>query len=181
MGLFDHTLEQTVKIQAETIKKQVTEIIDLNRELQRVYRELIHCIRQHQKPNSVKLAYNFHSLIKIKKMSDANLSFPGPTVTGSPVLTDIVTGQPVSPVVYHDGVVSNPDPTIATVTLNPDGSLSVVPLREGTITVQVNTLADFTNSLGVAVVGATVPSDPFLVIVTAAPVADGVKLSFVFA
>lgn len=174
MGLFDHSLEKTVQIQAETIRS-------LQNDNSHLTRELIKCIKHHQKPNQVKLLYNFHSLIKIKTMSDANLSFPGPTVTGSPVLTDIVTGQPVAPVVYHDGVVSNPDPTIATVTLNPDGSLSVVPLREGTITVQINTLADFTNSLGVAVVGVAVPSDPFLVIVTAAPVADGVKLSFVFA
>lgn len=114
-------------------------------------------------------------------MADVNLTFPGASKKGTPVLTDIVTNQPVTPVVYHDGSVNNPDPTIATATLNTDGSLSVVPLSPGTIQVQVNTLADFTDSTGTAVTGAAVPSDPFLIIVTAAQTADGVKLSFVFA
>lgn len=114
-------------------------------------------------------------------MADVNLTFPGPSKTGAPVLTDVVTGLPISPVVYHDGSVTNGDPTIATATLNPDGSLSVVPLSAGTTTVQVNTLADFQDSLGNAVVGASVPSDPFAIIVAAVQTADGVKLSFVFA
>lgn len=177
MGFLNHDLEKTVKIQAEVIQ-------DLERRNAHLTHELIHCLKhcKHpQIPHPVKLAYNFSSSIKNQTMADANLTIPGPTVTGTPLLTDIVTGNPVTRVVYHDGTVSNPDPTIASVTLNPDGTLTVVPLREGTITIKVNTLADYTNSLGVAVVGAAVPSDPFLVVVVAAPVADGVKLSYTFA
>jgi len=114
-------------------------------------------------------------------MADVNLTLPGPTVTGTPGLVDTTTNLPVTPAVFHDASVSGSDSTIANVTVDANGVLSIVPVAPGTVTITVISLVDFTNSLGVAVTGASTTSDPIVIVVTAAPVADGVKLVYTFA
>lgn len=114
-------------------------------------------------------------------MADVNLTVPGPTVTGTPGLEDTTTNQPVTPAVFHNASLSGGDPSIANVTVADNGVLTIVPVAPGTVTVTVTSLVDFTNSLGVAVTGASTTSDPIVIVVTAAPVADGVKLVYTFA
>lgn len=147
MGLFDHTLEQTVKIQAETIKKQVTEIIDLNRELQRIYRELIHCIKQHKKPNPVKLSIIFSNNKNPSTMSLELKS--GQTSIGTLVVTDTVTGLQV-PATFTNLTATSDNEAVATVTPNSDGTVTATGVSAGTASASINAIAAFNDSNGAA-------------------------------
>ncbi len=186
MGIFERSMEQTLKIQAETIQSQHCTIRDLLLQNSILTKDLIDCIKKccpQPKPHPIKLIYNFSSQIKNQTMADVNLTLPGPTVIGTPGLQDTVLNAPVPPpVVFHDGSVTNTDATIATATLDAASVLTITPVAPGTVTLVVTTLVDYTDSTGTAVAGASTVSDPIVVIVTAAaPVADGVKLTFSFA
>ena len=180
MGLFDNNKEREREDWA--IIERLLYIIETQAETIR------NCCCK-KKAHPVKLVYTFSNTKNKKTMPNTSLNvaltFPGPTDLGAPGLLDTTTNQPVTtpPPVFHDASIAfatGSDTTVATVTVDSAANLTIVPLKPGTLTFVVNSLVDFTDSTGTAVTGAPEPSDPITVTVTAAPVADGVKLIYTF-
>lgn len=141
MGIFsDHNLEQTVKIQAEIIQS-------LDRKNDHLTKELIHCLKHchHDKPHPVKLSIIFYNNTNPSTMSLELKS--GQTSIGTLIVTDTVTGQPVSATFTNLSAVSD-SPGVASVTPNADGTITATGVSSGTANASISAIAAFTNSLG---------------------------------
>ena len=141
MGLFtDKDLEKTVKIQAETIQ-------DLIRENKHLTHQLLHCIKhcKPQTPHPVKLSIIFNNNLNPSTMSLELKS--GQSSVGTLVVTDTVTNQPV-PATFQNVVATSDNPSVASVVVNSDGTITATGVSAGTANASISAVALFTDSLG---------------------------------
>lgn len=72
----------------------------------------------------------------------------GQTSTGTLSLVDQVTGLPVPGATFANTTASGDNDAVATVSVNPDGTILVTGITAGTVTATINAIVNFNNSLG---------------------------------
>lgn len=142
MGFLDRNLEQTVKIQAETIQ-------DLQHQNAHLIKELVHCLKHckpHPAADPVKLAIIFSPNKNPSTMSLELKS--GQTAQGTLQLVNLKTGALVPGATFANTTAASDNEAVATVVVNSDGTLTATGVSAGTANATVNAIASFLDSTG---------------------------------
>lgn len=176
MGIFDHNLEEAVKIQAHTIESLIKINDRLEKEKSHLEKALHHCLC-HKKPHPVRLTLLLilSNPSKLEIMSVTLAS--NQKVVGSLSLIDSVTNTDV-PATFAGTTATSDNEAVATASVQADGTVVITGVSAGTANVTVNSNASFTDSLGNAASGAV--NTIVQATVTAVQTADGVQLVVTF-
>lgn len=177
MGLFDHNLEEAVKIQAKTIESLTHTNERLEREKSHLEKALHHCLC-HKKAHPVRLALLLTISSNPSKLEIMALTLASnQKVVGSLSLIDSVTNTDV-PATFAGTTATSDNEAVAKAEVQADGTVLVTGVSAGSCNVTVASNASFNDSLGNPATGAV--NTLIGVTITAVQTADGVSLVVTF-
>jgi hypothetical protein len=145
MGIFfDHSLEQTVKIQAEVIQS-------LQKENAHLTKELIHCLKHckpHPTPRPVKLVISFHNNKNPSQMSLELKTGQSSVGTLSLAYQDDPTNTPIPGVTFTNVTAASDNESVATVTPNADATVTANGVGSGNANATINAIGSFSDASG---------------------------------